>query len=273
MEQLLLQLYKENGVFGERSDMINLHEACQDKDECWKNILDKGCNYNKIQKPYIGENYDNQVLFVGLNLNRHGGWDSINKLFDGDQSSIINSLSIGQKRMRFGNTKKEYAGTLIYHRIAVYASILIGSELNLVGQTIITPNQINIYNDNKILSETMKKIAFTEAVKCSPNTGKSVPTKKMKINCPTRYLLKEISIIKPKKIVLHDKQIFEQVKKKYILKDFAVKTKQSLSWCKIELDGIIYELFYIIHPAAPSGCAVKYGLELFQLQKEIFKAD
>ncbi len=270
MEQSFLKMYQEDGVFLTKPDEITLHQSCPDRLSCWineNNIKESGCDWNKIQKPYIGSEYKNILLAIGLNLNEYGGWSSLNNLFNGENENlgIIKYLSKGWKKINFGN--QNYGGTFIYHRLAVYASIIIEDKICSDGNLVLSPNMINIYEDNIYLSNIMKKIAFVEAVKCSPWWEKSTPTDQMKFNCPKRFLVNEIQILKPQFIILFDKDIFFALKSTSKIEN--EYTMQYSNYCKMTINNQAYKIFYIIHPSAFGGNSRDVALDLFTLKQKI----
>jgi hypothetical protein len=291
----LIKIYKENAVFPSHDeidldnyDKLNeilplLHNSCLHREKCWKNIGKQDKNsgkekldYNRISYPYIGEEYKNQVLCIGINLYDWGGWNALKNLFC-KENGVIKSLEKNKKRMNFG--VENYRGTLFFHRLAVYASIILEKELNTDGKTVISQNGKNIYDDFEVLVRTVKKIVFVEAVKCSPKGNRSCPTWEMLTSCPQYFLLKEILVLKPEVILILSKEVLEALKEaSNVIHSFSIKDvsySQRCGFYELGIEGQNFKGFWVIHPTAPKrksfsgGVSTEIACELFKLKKTI----
>jgi hypothetical protein len=281
----LIKIYKENAVFPSHDeidldnyDKLNdilplLHNSCLHHEKCWKkNIGEQDKNsgkekldYNRISYPYIGEEYKNQLLCIGINLYDWGGWNALENLFC-EENGVIKSLEKNKKRMNFG--VENYRGTLFFHRLAVYASIILEKHLNTYGKTVISQNGKNIYDDFEVLVGTVKKIAFVEAVKCSPKGNRSCPTREMLTFCPQYFLLKEILVLKPEVILILGKEVFEALKEaSNVIYSFSIKDvsySQRCGFYELGVEGQNFKRFWVIHPTAPRGVSTEIACELFK---------
>lgn len=269
-EDALIGIYTESDVYRYAPDNVKLHETCPDKLACWgdiERIKAHGCDWNKIQKPYIGKQYQKELLAIGLNLNAYGGWQSLDELFLGkaENLGILKYLHDGRKQISFAG--EGYGGTIMYHRLAVYSSLILNSFSVNPGTTVDATDQIDIFDNSEKLSEIMHRIAYLEAVKCSPWWYKSVPTDQMKSNCPKRFLFREIEIIAPRIIIIFDEEIFSYMK---AISTIGIEIeKPRMTYCRMRMNSIEYETYYIIHPAALGGSSREIGTELYDLRQQI----
>jgi hypothetical protein len=266
----LIEIYTANDVYRQKPDNAMLHETCPDRLACWgdiERIKAHGCDWNTIQKPYIGKEYQRELLAIGLNLNEYGGWQSLDELFRGKEANlgVLKYSRDGRKKIFFAS--EGYAGTIVYHRLAVYSSLLLDSFSVNPGATADSTHQVDIFDDSEKLSEIMHRIAFIEAVKCSPWWYKSVPTDQMKSNCPKRFLYREIEILAPRIIIIFDKEIFSYMKASSTI---VMKIeKPRMTYCKMRMNGLEYETYYMIHPATYGGNSQEIGTELYELRQQI----
>ena len=131
----LEKLYSSKNILINGKDVV-LHENCICKDNCWSNqsIRNRGRDGNKISFPYIGDEYNGELMCIGINLNEYGGKNAQNELINGntDQIGVRNFLKTGKKKINFNS--KSYKGTILYHRIAVYSNIRLVRQLQNVIQ-------------------------------------------------------------------------------------------------------------------------------------------
>jgi hypothetical protein len=284
----LIKIYKENGIFPPHAeidintDKLNdilplLHKSCLHREKCWKNIRNQEKNsgkeeldYNRISYPYIGEEYKNQLLCIGINLYEHGKWDALEKLFR-EEEGVIKSLEKNKKDMNFG--VKNYGGTRFFHRLAVYASVILEKNLNTDGKAVISQNGKNIHDDFEVLVSTVKKIAFVEAVKCSPKGNYSTPTEEMLTSCPQHFLLKEILVLKPEVILILSKKVFETLKKaSNVIHSFSIKDVSYFQRCgfyELSIEGQNFKGFWIVHPNYRRVSFHIITYELYNLKEKI----
>jgi hypothetical protein len=131
-------------------------------------------------------------LVVGENLYDDGGPDEIRSLVRVAQRE----LEAGRKRVTFG---AEYRGSLLWHRVGCFASILAEHEKILL--TTKDPHGVPVGND---VSNAWNYVAFCEHVKCSPARDSQNPykdrcnaTNEMWQRCGGHVLREEIQILKP----------------------------------------------------------------------------
>lgn len=89
----------------------------------------------------------------------------------------------------------------------------------------------------------------------------------MKYNWPKRFLYREIEILAPRIIVIFDKDVFSYMKAISAI-DIEIETPR-MTYCRMRLDGIEYETYYIVHPAAYGGNSREIGTELYNLRQQI----
>jgi hypothetical protein len=252
IQERLKQFYVENGVLDDNCrDNLLLHEACPDAHACW---VDKTltAQWNRIQCPYIGSKYHlGRILFVGLNLREYGGWHSLLDLFEGEHG-VKKSLMNKRRRMNFNN--HNYRGTLVYHRLSVYAHILLHPESD--------PYSVALTAE---LADTCDFVAFLEAIKCAPDDGEMcTPIGDMRSRCPSRFLFNEIAILAPQRVVFFDKgafNLFTNPNNAAVVHSAGGK----VSRVKITFRNHNMEVFRIVHPAARGGSSVEIGRALKSL--------
>jgi hypothetical protein len=244
-------LYASKNILINGIDVL-LHENCVHKDNCWnsESINKRGDRWNKIAFPYIGDEYNGDLMCIGLNLHEYGGKGAQNELIKGNaqQIGVINYLKKGIKLINFNSNN--YPGTIIFHRIAVYSNIILNNS--------ICPN------DNKKLSEIYSKIVFLEAIKCSPALNKSRPEPEMNNYCPNDILLNEIDILKPKRILILGNLLLNILKNKYKVIGESIYSKHgNIEIFNIVMKDDIIKIYKIIHPTAYGGNRVEIYQELF----------
>ena len=248
----LEKLYVSKNILINTKDVL-LHENCIYKDNCWNNksIEKRGKIWNRISFPYIGEGYDGDLMCIGLNLHNCGGKTALNELINGNDKHIgvKNYLKKGIKKINFNN--KEYPGTLLFHRVAVYSNIIL--------------NNCICPNDNFKLVDIYKKIVFLEAIKCSPKENISQPEPNMYNYCPNKILLNEINILKPKKILIFGR-VSDIFKNKYGINDTSIYSKnRNIELFKISIENKIIDIIKIIHPTARGGNKIQLYKELLNV--------
>lgn len=188
-------LYVKNGVAAhDPADQRRylLHECCPARAECWGNrIADAGlATWNEICLPYVGARYgidDGRVAVLGLNWRGWGGLRLAQEILP----QVADVLRSG---------KKKATGTLYWHRLAAYASLLVWSGWQVVNETVLFDG-IDILSHPERLACAVESIAYLEAVKCSPPWRNSTPTREMRRECPGRFLRHELEALAPSAIL------------------------------------------------------------------------
>ena len=198
--QRIEELYKSNDL--NCCDEKLIHETCRHREKCWaKASIEKKDNKdNKIALPYIGDEFKGDLLCIGLNFNEYGGRDAHKNLI----SDARKLLTEGKIRINFNLGKKAYVGTFLYHRISVYANIILG-YYKYEDDKILSPDNRILYYSRDHLADIYSELIFLNAIKCSPKGKKSKPFNSMYQNCFDNILCEEIKIIKSKNILVLDK--------------------------------------------------------------------
>lgn len=245
----LLKYYSEKGVITDDQGSIlcpPLYESCECRKDCWSGIEKMKTDWNKIQFPFIGDNYFNQdkkVLVVGLNLNEYGGYKALIHLSLNVQYAILNHW----QKIRFGNIFEDYRGSVFWHRVALYSAIILNYfKLQELNQDMLT--------DFENLSQTMEKISFINAVKCSPkdDNSESSPTQIMKTNCPKTFLVKELLELNPDVLIIMGKDTLimpEKFNQNYI----SSSKSGNIDSYKLNNGNKIISSYIITHPTARGG--------------------
>lgn len=258
MKDKLEELYKN--ILNNKDVNGLLHKICPFKDMCWKqNDLNFENKCNSLPFAYIGERNYKKLLCIGLNLNQWGGNNALYELIDFD-CGVKKELLKGKVRLRFGNDKKKYCGTFLFHRMAVYANIILRKTCFAANDVISISSKTNIFWDREALSNIMYELSFTEGIKCSPLTKLSKPINGMYDVCPKKFLFKEIELIQPNNILIFDKKIYEGINRDFL--GINEKQYQKIKTNYIKINGQNINIFYIIHPQARGGCNKKIANEL-----------
>ena len=233
---------------------INLQNKCKFCDDCWskighrkwtdevlKNYTDRDKPIN-ISFPWIGRFYEKyKILVIGVNMNGYGGYDAFKLLVD----YAISELKVGKKKLF---KSKDYPGTLYYHRLLSYASILL-EKYKIVEET-----KDGLFPNKETLIKTFDFISITNSIKCSPRGERGKPTNEMWNNCPTYILKEELKILKPKTVLILGKSDNYKYFKNNVLDELILekRTNKIISG-KGRLNSNELEYFIIPHPASFGG--------------------
>lgn len=265
MKNEIIEKYKEIGVFN-----ISLQDECKFCSKCWDKIedrkwskdnlepFDEGEKPINIYSPWIGENYDRlRILALGINMNHYGGIDAVSYLVGGAK------VQIGQGRRKIDFGSKDYSGTFYYHRLPAYAAIF----LEVKG--IIDEKRINNYPDKNDVNLAFDFVAITNSIKCSPRGGKSEPTFEMWNNC-NRYILKEeVSVLKPKEILILGKTTnYDYFKSAVVDELFEEKIYNHIKVGRARLNDNEFNFYGIPHPTSFGGNSWKIFEELNKIIKK-----
>lgn len=243
MPHHLLQMYAGLGVVSNNTP-LPLCETCGHHQECWqgnehRKPLDQGnIHWSHVSLPWIGTKYNTfRIAVIGINPYEAGGLEFYPKLIPQAREEMAG----GRIKVTFNHPG--YAGTVLWHRIGLYAS-----------QTI-----LNFVNDDDPLTfpdlshvDAYDWIAFTNHVKCSPIGDRSKPSQAMWENCHS-ILKKELGILAPKiMIVLGTGDNFH-----YLNKNVLDETPSLLDETKSvrlyvgKLHSKTIGIINVPHPAAP----------------------
>ena len=246
----LTELYKKNNFLIDGKEVL-LHNHCIYCDKCWsgKSKLLRGKQWNRISYPYIGNDYNGDLMCIGLNFNEFGGKNAQYDLINGnnDHIGVKRYLEKGKIIINFENSN--YKGTYFWHRLAVYSNIILNGNISLNGSK---------------LSEIYNRLVFLEAIKCSPEGNKSRPEPEMFNLCPKNILFKEIDILNPKVILFLGKAVSEIFKTKF--KCINNETTKYIDYYEIIHENNHIKVFKIIHPSATGGNSKKIFNMLLELR-------
>jgi len=243
----LIKLYKENQVIEDPHYCkdLPLHKACPSSELCWQGRekddkeLDK---YNGIHLPFIGPYYCNspfRLAALGQNYHGYGGLLSAHHLF----IDLINRLQKGYKTMHKGST--------LFHRLAVYATLMIRSDWRIEGEDVFM-GESRLVDSFEALADSLNHIVFLNAIKCSPHWERSEPTHPMFDNCPKKFLVKELEILSPKILLVLGKRTLDTIPKQNCKTVEKAEDSQS-EIHQTELTNGPVVVFKVVHPAARNG--------------------
>ena len=275
------ELYKSNGL--NCSDEELIHETCIHRRKCWAkaSIEKKDNKKNKIALPYIGDNYKGDLLCIGLNFDEDGGKDAHYDLIDDKKhdNGARKLLTEGKVKINFDLARKSYigtslyySGTYLYHRISVYANIILGCYKYENDKILSLDNRI-LYDSRDYLANIYSELIFLNAIKCSPKGNKSKPFNSMYQNCFDNILCKEIKIIKPKNILVFDKYISELIKNKFGCLSNTNIPGQKMEYYKISIKNTPVNVYRVIHPQGFGGNSKELIMELHNLKQKILKQE
>ncbi len=253
----LFEHYVETGVIADNQGSLYagpLYDSCTKCGECWAGLEDRRAEWNKMQIPYVGAKYlgePHRMLVVGLNLNEFGGLFSLIDLAMNAQFALMNQW----QKIRFGKPYTEYRGSIFWHRVALYSAIILSDS----GHHSLASDALT---DFESLAAAMEKIAFVEAVKCSPwdpNT-ESQPTGTMKANCIETFLIKEIEELNPDTLLVMGKDTLLLPASSEV-RGTASSASGNIDFMSVEMAGKERRVFKVTHPTARGGNSTDIPLE------------
>lgn len=235
-------LYRRLDVLG--ADIIpSLTRACPAASACWEGIdrppavaskhdarSENGC----IFLPWVGPNYARGgICVVGTNIRRHDErpqWE-----YALEHRIALDPKSGQVPRLRRGNDPhgSRWARSTMRDVVAVQRSMRGESELN--------------HQDNLELADAMLSSARIQAVKCSPLGGRGTPTLTMSRQCPSRYLGREIEVIRPSILLVYGVVARWGIAR--LGKITLEKSERRFRRGKVQFSAFTCEAFFLFHPA------------------------
>jgi len=190
-------LYKQRGFISVAEKPLSLPYVCSNQKVCWKDtnsIPEDDPSHTAIYDPWIGPRFGElRLVIVGINLNQDGGRNEMNTLV----KIAISEIRNGHKRVSFGNKKKKYGGTLLFHRVGAYAAFYARAAGLLHFDAL-----ADGFPDSKFVVAGFDFIAYTNHIKCSPTSKGSKPTLEMWKSCGRHVLRQELELLQPNKILV-----------------------------------------------------------------------
>ncbi len=208
---------------------------------------------NRISMPYIGLRYDSsRVVVLGANLNNEGGLFSLHECVVHAQFS----LGLGCRKIDFGN--RSYGGTLFWHRMAAYASVISGRDWHLVKNEVWQGGK-RLFDNEHALANVLSRIAFLELVKCFTPEKNSKPYEPMWRYCPTYFLGDELLLLQPRKILILGNTTFDKFRSSLepLGQFLQVTSRADVSIYKCAWRNLKFLAVKIIHPCAHGGSRKK----------------
>lgn len=200
-QQRLKEKYREAGIMKYHRP-LPLHVRCPKRRLCWgpgRVINERVPEYPCVIFPHIGQYYDGGLLAVGIS--NRANEDLIEEEEIKSESEWIHRRA---EDIRYqGSTS-----IAVYQCLAVYASILL-ARTGLFRQ-----NVKNISDKRSLLADAIEnQIAWTQAVKCNPDTETNKPYRSMWETCPVYILQHEISVLRPRYMLVLGLKTFDYVKR------------------------------------------------------------
>jgi hypothetical protein len=254
--QKMEELYKSNGLNCCDEELI--HEKCIRRKECWTeaSIKERGNEINRMSLPYIGDEFKGDLLCIGLNFNEYGGKDAYSDLIDDKKNDCGARKFLTQGRIKIH-------GSLLFHRMSVYANIILG-RYKYENDKILSPDNGILCKSGEHLAKIYSELIFLNAIKCSPKYKNSEPFEPMYVNCFNNILCEEIKIIKPKNILVFHKEISGYIKIKFGCNNNI--RKQKMEYYKTSIENTPVDVYRVIHPSR--GNSEKLITELHNLKQE-----
>ncbi len=189
-------LYERLGFLDRTGLPFPLHVACSMRVHCWRGAEgrypDPASTTSHIARPWVGALYSRlRLLVLGINLYEYGGYTALSDLVTGARKQLVT----GRRRVNFDDPN--YIGSLVWHRVAAYALVL--AERHGVA----APKwATNGWPPPADICAAFDLLAFANQIKCSPMRSVSAPTQGMWSNCADHVLTKELSILRPSKVLL-----------------------------------------------------------------------
>ncbi len=192
--EALLDLYQSEGIgVAPNGRDEPLHRVCPNCRECWQERRGREPQdfTAGIALPWIGSRYaETRVAVVAVNLNNMGGYDAQWVV----QADVRRELQAGSKM-----AKRSPFGWVIGCYLDVVTASLAGREPEAAPREPAT------------VAECWEDCALLEFVKCSPATAShadvSMPSGEMWSNCGPFLLPGELDVLKPRVLVLVDKDV------------------------------------------------------------------
>lgn len=194
--------YQSLGLLSPDGSGLPLHRRCTHCDTCWEGArnrfpLETGAA-SHIARPWVGGRYDlGRVLVLGENLNEHGGYPAIVELAGAAQNAVRD----GWRRIRFGNSFKEYPGSMLWHRLACYTAAILEAVPATQEQIAVVWGKDG-YPTRDSAARAFDFVAFTNHIKCSPTGSNSEQTAAMWQHCGPHILRRELEILQPLRVVI-----------------------------------------------------------------------
>jgi len=270
------KLYSELGFIDGDGNCLPLHSCCVHGKDCWSGPYES--MYRKpadkdaaISRPWVGGQYQKLGLWVvGINLNECGGEDSLVGLVE----EARKELGGGARKVTFRGLQKEsfgdskYSGTLLWHRVGCYATAFCEAK-GIYDKGF----DLDGYPPPEAVRDAYDYIAYTNHVKCSPNSNNSAPSPGMWEHCGRHVLRKEMALLKPTDILLLGKSDnLTRFQMADILDNppvFGEEGKNSLvRRAKSSIGGMPVRVFVVPHPA--KGVGMK-GKEILSDLRELLR--
>jgi hypothetical protein len=245
----LLKMYEKRGVYSSVG-ALPLCETCENNELCWNGIEGRkptsvqNLHWSHVSLPWIGHKYNIfRMVVLGINPYEAGGIDFYPNLIP----LAKEEMSQGKIKVNFGH--EGYKGTVLWHRIGIYASQII---LKFV-------NDDDVYRFPELSHiDAYDWISFTNHIKCSPVGDRSEPSQAMWENCHS-ILKDELYMLTPKILLVlgSGDNIY------YLLKNVLEETPILIEGTKYAriyqgiINGKQIVIINVPHPAAPGLGASK----------------
>lgn len=93
---------------------------CFNREDCWKNAPDRvppdDNDWSIVSQPWVGSRYEElRLVAIGENLNEYGGLNALVELIEEAKELILD----GYRRVRFHAAFDQYAGSFLWHHVAI----------------------------------------------------------------------------------------------------------------------------------------------------------
>lgn len=250
-------------------------DGCVSFNDCWQGISMLNFPNTKtppLYEPYIGEEYKNtRILFLGINFN--GCKTNENVITKGAArylAEIAHHQITKEKKIKtfaYKEDGKKYPGSFLWHRILSYTALYLRFKNKCLDD--INLPKLPLKDE---LDVAFNHLAFTNIVKCCPNTKNCNPNEAMFNNCSKNYLIHEVNILKPNSIVIFGDQTFNSFRKIFPLSsDSLTASNDYVKLYNHNSENYQAKVFKFYHPGSPKGKGVnkKNYSELISILKSL----
>lgn len=231
----LARIYEEEAVLT-GGEALPLWRHCRCAEPCWAALpqewqpgRDPADPWNGgIVFPWIGAQYAARgVAVLGINLREASG------LF------VEYEIAFGQFDCFEAGREKPHGSWWAYRSTRAAAAVL---------RSIAGDDQLDV-QDPVALGPMLDATARMQSVKCSPKDGaRSERTPEMKANCPSRYLIRELSVLRPRVLVSFGREAWDAVAGIAEIKESVCGDHFSRS--EVRIDDLAFEMLWLHHPSS-----------------------
>lgn len=260
MPRQLMQAYRDFGLVAD-SGALPLCDHCRHHAACWagieqrKPVKPEERHWSHLAMPWVGRSYKTyRIAVIGVNPNEAGGLNLYEELVPAAQAEMLGKGGKGSGRRRVNFGHEGYKGSLLWHRIGLYAAKVI-ERLAYDDDPLHLPELSHI--------DAFNRISFINHIKCSPVGDRSEPSRAMWENC-SYILRRELQIMQPNiLLVLGTGENMRYLLQNVVDADPALmEATRYVRMAEGRLEGRAVGIINVPHPAGRFGASHEIGREL-----------